>query len=350
VIEGLAQRRFAIYLKVHHALFDGASGILAFVRGVSEDPAASVLPVWSAARRRRNPSPSRGADAPKRGDERALDTLHQACADLPALYAAFARLAKAAVGKEPHLIAPYTGPHCLLNGPVSQSRSIASQKLPLPRVKTLARRTGTTVNDVLLTVCGGAIRRYLQERSALPNKSLIAGVPVALSDAGIHTSGNEVGLICASLASNLKQPLRRLRAVARTTIAGKQHLQGIPSQVRAAYTMLIVLPAFVYSLLPGFGRPISNIAVSNMVGHKDPLYLNGALLEEVYPTSVLTGGCALNISAVSYNDCLYLGLVACPDVIPQIQRLAAYLGDAFRELETAVRRLPHEHQHQNYVR
>lgn len=339
VIEGLTGRRFAIYLKVHHALFDGASGIRAFVQGVSEDPAAAVRPVWTSPRRRLNAAPSHEAEAPKDAAQHVLDTLRQVYSELPALYAALARLAKAGGGKDAHLIAPYSGPHSVLNEPVTQSRSVAARKLSLPRIRTVARRTGTTINDILLAVCGGAMRRYLLERGALPTKSLTAGVPVSLPSAGTHASGNEVGLICASLGSNLKDPLRRLRAIARTTVAGKQHLQAIPSQLRTAYLLLIVLPGFVYSLLPSLGKPISNIAVANMVGPKEPLYLNGALLEEVYPMSVLNGGCSLNISCVSYKDGLYFGLVACPDVIPQIERLALYLHDAFRELETAVRRM-----------
>jgi diacylglycerol O-acyltransferase / wax synthase len=330
LIEGLGRRRFAIYLKAHHALFDGAGGIQAFVKGVSKNPSAAAVPVWTAARARRQARILSGSPDPPNSDE--------PLAEIPALYAAIVRLADAALGGQPDLIAPYTGPDTLFGEPVTQNRSIATQSLALQRVKAVARRTGTTVNDVFLAVCGGAIRRYLQERGTLPKASLTAAVPVALPHIGVRTCGNDVGLICASLATDLQQPLRRLRAIARTTRAGKEHLQKVPARVRTAYTILIVLPAFVHSLLPCFGKPIGNVAVSNMAGPQGRLYLNGALLEEVYPTSVLTAGCALNISCVSYHDRLYLGLVGCPDVIQHIEHMPIYMSDAFTELEAAAQR------------
>jgi WS/DGAT/MGAT family acyltransferase len=205
-------------------------------------------------------------------------------------------------------------------------------------MKAVARSESVTVNDVFLAVCGSALRRYLTEKRALPVRSLTAGVPVALVRSGEEASGNKLGFICASLGTDAARAKARLQAVARSMQAGKAHLRSVPDSVRGAYCLLLLLPALVNIAAPGLGRPMSNVLVSNLHGPERRRYLNGASIEAVYPLSTIVPGIGLNITCMSYCDRLSVGLVGCPDVTPDLARLASFLTLASSTTERVPKR------------
>jgi diacylglycerol O-acyltransferase len=336
VIEGLAVDRFVIYQKVHHALVDGISGMQAFVQGTSEDPAARTRPAWWSQSKRARSDAQPASTRRRAGD--LLKALPEIGASIPEFYDAVVQVISAAMGDGSGLVAPYTGPDSLLNSRITSRRRVAMHSLDLERIKTVAGKGAVTVNDIVLCVCGAALRRYLQGRKALPKEPLTAVVPVGLRRVDSKELGNKLGLMCVSLGSNLGRPLPRLRAVSRSSQAGKAHLQGMSERVATAYALVAMLPAYLHALNPKLGRPIGNLVISNMRGPERRRYLNGAPLEAVYPVSTIISGLALNITCVSYCGRVYFGLVGCPDVLPDVNRVALGMPAALKELERAFKR------------
>jgi diacylglycerol O-acyltransferase / wax synthase len=142
-------------------------------------------------------------------------------------------------------------------------------------------------------------------------------------------------LLFATLATDVRDPFNRLMAIRKSTRAAKQHLQSMSVPSVDLYSTVMLIPVFVGSVT---GNAMSNVAVSNVAGPHERLFLAGAPLEATCPISVLTPNMALNVTCLSYHKGLFLGLTACPDLVPHVDKLAAYMGDAFNELEAAVKR------------
>jgi len=345
LIEGYAHRRFAVYMKFHHALFDGSTAIRVAYALASETPNAPVRGPWFAQRNARKEKTERtGREAKRRrdGDASLLSAFEERIRkqletyrSLPEFVRAMRQTINAAMGDHSGLVAPYTGPKCIMNGPLTRRRSVAMHSFSLARVKAVAKASESTLNDVVLAISGGALRRHLEERKALPQRALIAGVPVGLKHGEGERSGNRVSLLFATLATDVRDPFNRLMAIRKSTQAAKKHLQAMSVPSVDLYSTVMIVPAFLGSVT---GNAMSSVAVSNVAGPHTPLFLTGAPLEATCPMSVLTPNMALNITCLSYHKGLYLGLTACPDLVPHVDDLAAHMGDAFNELEAAVKR------------
>jgi diacylglycerol O-acyltransferase / wax synthase len=338
LIEGFGPR-FVIYQKVHHALVDGFAGLHSFMRGTSDQPGARVRPAWSIRVGRASRSRQPVQASPVQLGGLSLTTLwRELSGSVPELCTALTAMLSAVMGDDSGLIAPCTAPRSPLNVAITPRRCIATTTLDLERLKAVARTESVTVNDVFLAMCGFALRRYLAEKRALPVRSLTAGVPVALARAGEEASGNRLGFICASLGTHAPNARVRLQAVARSMQAGKTHLRAIPDAVRGAYCLLLLLPALVNIAAPTLGRPMSNIVVSNLHGPERRRYLNGAAIEAMYPLSTIVSGIGLNITCLSYCEQLSVGLVACPDVTPDVARVASFLTLGLSAMERPLKR------------
>lgn len=210
--------------------------------------------------------------------------------------------------------------------------------MPIDRVKRVATASKGTVNDVLLAICGTSLRRFLKELDALPERSLIAMVPVNVrpkDDPG--GSGNAVGAILASLATDLDDPAARLATVVASTRRAKEQLQGMSKSAMMQYTALVMAPLML-SFIPGAVgrlRPAFNVVVSNVPGPETPLYFRGWKLDEMYPLSIPFHGYGLNVTVQSYAGELGFGFIGCRDTLPHLQRLAVYAKDALDELDRA---------------
>ena len=330
VIEGLERNRFAIYTKIHHALADGVTTIRLLTQALSEAPDAATPAPW-AATDAPTPAPEPARRAP-------LRKLRAQLATLPALAQASGRMARSAVGAGEAFALPFSAPSSMLNAPVTGQRRYATQQLSIGRLKAAGKAADATVNDVVLALCGSALRRFLKDANALPSRSLVAAVPMSMREPGDTASANAVSIMFAGLGTDIADPVERLRQVKRSTAGGKSHLRAIPKGGHPLYNSLLLAP-FALQVITGIGaqaRPCFNVTVSNVPGPNRPMYLQGAALEAFYPVSIAAHGQAVNITCTSYNGSLNFGIAGCRDALPHLQRVAVYLGEALGELEAAI--------------
>ena len=324
VIEGLENNRFAIYFKVHHALTDGVGGI----RLMTQALASEADGAWSSPWHFVEPDPRRSARPEKPGTKARLATARS-------LACGFRGLARRR-GAEPVKL-PFQGPRSALNGTITGARRVATQQVDLARLKSVAAQTDTSINDVFLAICSGALRRHLGDHDLLPDGPLVAGVPVSLRQPGA-TGANAVGTMWSTLATNLPEPTQRLRAIHASMDASKTHLNSMSPSARKIFTLITMTPV-VAVLMGGIGarvRPPMNVTISNVPGPREAVYLNGARLEAFYPISIPVQGQALNVTCVTYDGKLNIGFTGCRDSLPHLQRIAVYAGEALDELEAAV--------------
>ena len=331
VIEGLEQDRFAIYLKIHHSLVDGVSGMRLILRALSSDPDDRDTPAfWTV-------GPAASTGGANGGSAGALGRLMGAVRGGGAAVGGLSRTALdmtvAAIGDGP-LRAPFTAPASALGGSIEGQRRFATQQYPMKRIKALAKAADATLNDIVLYLCSTALRRYLSEHARLPTRSLTANIPVSLRTAGDNRTGTAIGIMIADLATNVGDPRERLEAIKRSTVAAKDQLGALPREALALQAVVVNGP-YILGLLAGLeGRaPIpGSVAISNVPGPPEPLYFNGSRMDAIYPVSLLLHGNALNITCVSYAGTLNFGLIGARDTLPHLQHLAISLGEAVDEL------------------
>jgi diacylglycerol O-acyltransferase len=334
-IEGLADGRFAIYFKVHHALLDGVSAQRLLQRILTKDPAARDLPPPWASR----PAP-RHQPAPPTPEEVVANLLRTArgvASDVAGIPSALVRTVNRGLQAQSAPIS-FAAPRSIFNVPISGSRRFAAQSWPLERINRIRRGARCTVNDVVLAACSGALRTYLSSLDALPEAPLIAMVPVALRVRDRNReSGNAIGAVMCDLGTHLADPADRLDTVRRSMKEGKQALSELSPLQIVAMTGLGMSPLVLQSI-PGYAellRPPFNLIISNVPGPRTPLYLNGARLDGIYPLSIPYHGQALNITCTSYADELSFGLTGCRRTVPHLQRMLGYLEDELTALEQA---------------
>ncbi|MCV7031126.1 WS/DGAT/MGAT family O-acyltransferase [Mycobacterium sherrisii] len=329
VIEGLKDGRFAIYTKMHHSLIDGVSALKLMQRALSNDPDdGEIRAPWSLRKPKR---------ASTRSSSRLSSLLH-ATGSLAALAPSTVSLARAALFEQ-QLTLPFGAPRTMLNVKIGGARRCAAQSWSVDRIKNVKNAAGVTLNDVVLAMCSGALRYYLQEQNALPDTPLLAMVPVSLrredeADAG----GNLVGAILCNLATDIEDPASRLETVSESMYKNKTVFSQLPrvqalalSAVNMSSLALATVPGWVTSTAPPF-----NLIISNVPGPREQMYYGGARLDGSYPLSAILDGQALNITLVSNADTLDFGLVGCRRSVPHLQRLLAHLESSLKDLERAA--------------
>ena len=267
--------------------------------------------------------------------EQAIDAVREQASNTPQLVTALAKLVSSSVQDRQELAAPFVGPSSVINGRVQPARRFATQQYSLERIKALAEAADASLNDIVLYLCGTALRQFLREKDALPSQPLTAGIPVNIRPADDNGTGTAISFMIASLATDVADPKQRLATIKESTRIAKEHLQSLPRASLTQYTMLMMAP-YSLQLLTGLGgrmRPAFNITISNVPGPKNTLYYNGAKLEAMYPVSLIAHGGALNITCLSYDGSLNFGYTGCRDSLPSMQNLAVFSGEALDELE-----------------
>lgn len=332
VIEGLDQGRFAIYTKIHHALTDGVRGINMMARCLSDSQQGQWCAPWHWQRPpRRATSETPKAEHADKAKPATRAGLRDAAGVLRHALRPLLQRDGAGIRR------PFDAPRSALNGPVTTARRVATQRLDMDRIKAIGQHTGTSLNDVFLTICSTALRRHLMELDRLPTEALTAGVPVSLRAPGDSESGNAIGFLWASLATDIADPRARLERIHASMQAAKNHLHGLPAALRPVYTSAMMAPAIAV-LVSGFGarvRPAMNVTISNVPGPAHPLYLNGARLDALYPVSLPLQGLGLNITCISYAGRLNVGFTGSRDGVPHLQHIAVYASEALDALEAA---------------
>ena len=333
-------KRVGVYFQVHHAAVDGQAAVAL---------ANALLDV--------SPTPRSidGRGKPGREKKFELGTaemiggavshqLQQVAQMLRALPGAVGTLSGAAtqvlkrtgVSKSSNLA---LAPRTRLNASVSAERAFAGVSLPLAELKALGRHHGATLNDLVLWLCSTALRRHFGRHGPLPRKSMMAGVPISLREAGDTTANNQASISLVSLGTHLADPVKRLAHIKAATAAMKATMGSVKSLLPTDFPSMGV-PWLMEAGAALYGRakvadrlpPLANVAISNVPGPQMPLYLAGARILAIYPTSIVVHGIALNITVQSYNESLCFGLMACAKAMPEVRELADGLSVAFDDL------------------
>lgn len=332
LIEGLADGRYAIYVKMHHALADGVGAMKLLRRALSTDPDETGMPVPWAAATSEPPKSVVGAaiDLPGTALRAVRGVVTEAVGIVPALAGTVDR-ALHDRGGSLSLAAPRT----ILNVPIAGSRRFVARSWPLERLRLVAKATDATLNDVVLAMSSGALRAFLDEHEALPDSPLVAMVPVALRS---KESGNDIGILMCNLATDSPDPADRLARVRTSMSEGKSAMSGMSTVSRLAASAVGVAPLAV-GILTGdrfLPRPAFNVIVSNVPGPETALYWNGARVDALFPLSIPVDGQALNITCTSTDDRIAFGLTSCGRAVPDLGRLLELLDTELAALEDAV--------------
>jgi diacylglycerol O-acyltransferase len=332
MMEGLQGNRFATYTKVHHSLLDGVSALRLLQSSLSEDPSdMDVRPPWSPRVRTdvfTSKKESEGFDP-----MRAVQDLFQ---EVRGMGSATVKLANEAF-REQSATLSFQAPRSMFNVAITGARRFAAQGWPLDRLKAVGKAAGATMNDVMLAMCSGALRRYLLDLGALPEKPLVAAIPMSLrTDKSV--GGNAIGLILANLATTEAEAGDRLATIHDSMLRGKAIYHDMSRLQITALSALPLIPLAI-GMIPGMVKvtpPAFNVLISNVPGPRRPLYWNGARMSGVYPLSIPYEGQALNITVTSYAGQLEFGLTGCRRTVPHLQRLLGLLEDSLVELEKSV--------------
>ena len=334
VIEGLQGNRFATYSKIHHALLDGVSALRLLQSSLSPDPdSRDVRPVWSP-RVRENVF-----DKPRRSEN--VDPFTAAgrfVKDFVGLGGAAVKVVNEAFREQSATLA-FQAPKSMFNVPITGARRFAAQGWSLDRIKAVGRAAGATMNDVMLAMCAGALRQYMLDLGALPDRPLVAAVPMSLRARSSESmGGNALGLILCNMATDEPDAATRLTTIHESMLKGKEIYHGMSRLQITALSAIPLIPLAI-GTVPGLTTltpPGFNVLISNVPGPREPLYWNGARMQGVYPLSIPYEGQALNITVTSYAGSLEFGLTGCRRTVPHLQRLLALLEESLQELEKAT--------------
>ncbi len=343
VVEGLANGHVAIIGKMHHSTVDGVTGanLLFTMFDLEPDP----------------PKQAELEVAPRIDKDRSdVQLLGRALFDVvksPIGVAMLAPRTLARVGsivaqrqrrKRPGMPTPFTAPRTSFNAGLTPHRNIAFTQVSLAEVKQVSKAFGVKVNDVVLAVTSGALRRYLADRDELPDTSLIASVPVSVHDQTAGREGvNKVSIMFSTLASDIEDPVERLRVIAGANVDAKEEhkMLGADTLQQWADTATPNMFALALRLYSGLNLAdrhpvVHNLIVSNVPGPPMPLYFAGARLVALYPLGPVLEGAGLNVTILSNQDRVGFGFIACLELMPELWDLADAVPEALAELVKAA--------------
>ena len=343
VVEGLEDGHIAVVAKTHHAAIDGASGVDITVNLLDLEP---------------EPAPVPPPDEPWKPDRIPSDfemlgwALNSLSRQPLAAVKATRRTVEAMLrvrrrNRQPDVTAPpapFTAPRTSINGPITPHRSFGMSEVSLDDVKALRKAFGGTVNDVVLALCAGALRRYFDDLGETLDRPLLAMCPISVRTVEQkNTMGNQVSAMLVSLATDIDDPVERLAAIRNGTPQAKEQANAIGADTLSnwaefAAPAVAARAARLYSRVQGSGRlrPPFNTVISNVPGPNVPLYMAGGRLVAWYPMGPIADGQGLNMTVMSYLGTIHFGLVACPELVPDVQRLADHVVDALEELQKAA--------------
>jgi WS/DGAT/MGAT family acyltransferase len=379
VFEGMKDNEIGLYSKMHHACIDGGAGAAltnmiydltpvpreieppterAKVGQEPRDIAANLIDSYQQLWRQPfdASAAAKGIELPRSGKsdlgsilfDNAMFQIENAvkfAGNVPTLLKSVSEVVgKIADPKSRDSIVGMMSPPTVLNKQISSERSFAGVSISLSRAKAVAKAAGGKLNDVVLAISSGVVRRYLLERGALPSKSMTAAVPISLREEGNTDSNNQVfGMIC-SIATNVEDPKTRLETIIAQSTKSKEishPLRALMPQVSNVSMLgapiMVQILALLYSRssLSDVLPPTANITVSNVPGPRQTLYAAGAELLHIFPVSISTHGLALNITVQSYRDQLDFGFIAGANIIPHVEVLCSLVPEEFVALEAA---------------
>lgn len=350
LIHGLSDDRKAVYIKIHHAAIDGVSGGELYAALLDLDPEDSKATTnpddpWEP---ECPPHPARliarSALSLAAQPLRAARITYGLARALPSLASAPARprlpVIDTLLGRDDVVLGGtwLRAPETLFNKPISAHRRWSFFTLDLAEMKQVKNAAGATVNDVVMAVVAGALRRYLLHHESLPDAPLVAAVPVSLRTNDTAEPGNKVSMMMAPLPTNVQDPRDRLSGSAQAMRAAKHQHGALPASLLSDVT------AFAMPALAGQAARLAarvrllerlnpfNLFVSNIPGPNLPLYLAGARIRGYYPLSALTQGQGLNVTVCSLDGGMHFGLIADRELLPDLDVLAEFMRDELKVL------------------
>ncbi len=338
-IPGVAKGSFALYIKFHHAAVDGESGVELLsalhsldadfdeaghkkTETIIADREPNTLELATRAVGHRANQVVEGSKLALNLGKRALDLGREYGPLLLEMGEDYiSRLISRgehehAEGQQKHKGARFR-PHTRFNDKLSPHRVVDGIGFPMDHCKEIRQHVaGTTVNDIFLTVVGGAMNRYLDAKGELPDTSMAAMVPVS-TRGGVkgQDAGNQIGVTIASLKSDVSDPVKRLLAVSKGAKTSKKVNNALgpetPKQLLNILPGAISQRALIYAI-----SSTSNVTVSNVHGPDDPLYFAGAKMQMFMPVSVSFEGSGLNVTGFSYAGTLWIALTCCRSMMP----------------------------------
>jgi diacylglycerol O-acyltransferase / wax synthase len=235
------------------------------------------------------------------------------------------------------MAAPFAAPATRFNASITAHRNVAFAQLDLGDIKKIKDRFDVTVNDVVMALCAAVLRWFLSDHGELPARSLVAMVPVSVHDKSDRPGHNQLSGMFCRLETQVGDAAQRLRAIARADAVAKNHSSVISPTLLQDWTQLAARAVFgtvlrLVAASPLIGNPVHNLIISNVPGPQATLYFLGCEVEAVYPLGPLFHGCGLNVTVMSLNGKLNVGIVSCPDLVPDLWRLADSFDVALEEL------------------
>ena len=343
VVEGFEDDHLCIVAKLHHSLMDGGAGMQFMASLFALEPDVPAPPA---------PGPQVPETGP--GDLAQLAGALASMVRRPLLATrALGKTVEASMRVSRQLVdhhrrggaalaLPFSAPRLPFDAPITPRREVAFTSLALDTIKGIAHAFDVTVNDVVLAVVAGAMRHFLVSLGKLPKKALVAAVPVSVrGDHGVEQA-NMISVMLTGLATDLEVPADRLMAIHQGASEAKRLQSAMGSDALTEWLEVPVPALFslateLYSWLrlSALHPPLCNVLVSNVPGPPVPLYFAGGRLVSIFPLGPIFDGVGLNITAVSSVDTLDIGLVACPDQLPDLWNLASGLRPALEELDAA---------------
>jgi diacylglycerol O-acyltransferase len=343
VIEGLADGRIAVFSKMHHASVDGVSGsnMISYLCSLEPDaPPLDSADTPGALVQQRVPS---DWELFGRGVASTVAKPWQfARLMAPTVRTLTATISRARQGTA--MAAPLTAPRTSFNGTITGHRSIAFTDISLDDIKAIKNAVpGATVNDVVLALSGGALRRYLEERGELPDSSLLASVPVSVHGESKRSGRNKVSSMFCRLGTDVEDPRERITQMSVANANAKEHHKAVPADTLQEWAEFAAPRTFGLAVrmvsdlrLAERAPVIHNLVISNVPGPPVPLYFMGARIDALYPLGPIFHGAGLNITVMSNNGEMHIGAIACSELMPRVWDLVDAFPDELKAMKAAV--------------
>ncbi len=343
IIDGMANGRLAVMLKVHHSLIDGEGGLRVMRNFLSDSPRDTRLAgPWMALESGDKPRRSRPSVSQIQRLQSMLSGLTKLPANIIGVGSDVLDLGVQSLNLKPRKTSlPFTARHTLFNNTAkSAARAYANIELPLADAKAVAKATGTSVNDVVMTIIDDALHHYLREHRAPTDRPLVAFMPMSLRDES-GAGGNQVSAELIAMGAPDAGLSERLMQINRATKDAKDKGRGMQTTSRQAYALLLFGGLAISDTLPWFGKvPSANLVISNMKGPTGQLYLAGAPLVAFHGLPILPPGAGLNVTFASVNEDICLAIGAAPEAVDEPFRLAQLIEHAFHQLQADAGTMP----------
>ena len=341
VIDGIEDDRVAIMIKVHHSLIDGEGGLRVMRESLSESPRSKAFTgPWMANAKAAKPRSRRPSPSQMEKVQSLFQRLSKLPGDLIGMGTEAVSIGAQSLNLKPRGASlPFTAPRCLYNNTAkSAARAYANIELPLDEVKALAKTTGTSVNDVVMTLIDQALHDYLVEHKATVSKPLVAFMPMSLrAEAGGGDEGNQVAVELIAMGKPKASIIERLQQINAATQSAKDKGRAMQKATRQVYSLLLAGSLALTDTLPIFGKvPSANLVISNMKGPSEQLYLAGAPMVAFHGLPILPPGAGLNVTFASVNKDICLAIAAAPEAVHEPYRLATLIEQAFRNLQAGT--------------